>query len=693
MSRRAARSSRGRSSRVSARRSASRAPAIEARRRAALDARDFGRRRRARGRDLRRLGRRRRARRVAAAGEPDRLDLPRASVARARPQRRRAYALRRARRTDGRLPGGLAAWAAWYSANVVRRVLRRRSSSPPAVPGRTPADAALAARALGRRVPDRALRRGAALDAGRARRVPAVTNPVGVDGSAGRRRSARRRSRSSSLGARRRRPSRSCSASAARAASSGSSSSVLMAARVVATALFVAARPSRASSAPRPRIALTLLGVLAHPGRDRRRDAALPAVRDRPRDLADARLRRADGDPRRGVRRARARGAGGVLVVRGRLGPRDRRLDARGRGALPAAALARAALRRPPLLPPPLRRAAHARSVRRAAARAGRPRDAARRPARRRRGDDAAGARRRSGSGASAREPRAASVGSPGARGARVALTVAALRRSSGSRRRPATRTIVGRRVSRSSSSSSPRSSARSSPRASRRTRSAGSSSRIGARARASARGGYATTSLLARARACCRRRVAAWFASWSGLLDFCSSRSFRAAALPDRAAPARRWRPCSGRASAGGPADRDRRGARPGPARGRAPAVDEPARGSTRGRAMRSPARASASCLLVRARRRRSRRSSCVSAARAGVERQQLKWFARRRASLARLHVVVADDVARSLAALATRVLLAIVAHPGRDRRRDPALPAVRRRPRDLADARLRRR
>ena len=46
----------------------------------------------------------------------------------------------------------------------------------------------------------------------------------------------------------------------------------------------------------------------------------------------------ADGDPRRGVRRARARGAGRVLVVRGRLEPRDRRLDARRRRAVPAAA-------------------------------------------------------------------------------------------------------------------------------------------------------------------------------------------------------------------------------------------------------------------------------------------------------------------------------------------------------------------
>ena len=91
---------------------------------------------------------------------------------------------------------------------------------------------------------------------------------------------------------------------------------------------------------------------------------------------------------------ARARRAGGVLVVRGRGEPRDRRVDARRRRALPAAPLARPALRRPPLLPPPLRRAAHARGVRRAAARA-RSTSATltRRAARRRPGDGAAGTR------------------------------------------------------------------------------------------------------------------------------------------------------------------------------------------------------------------------------------------------------------------------------------------------------------
>ena len=52
--------------------------------------------------------------------------------------------------------------------------------------------------------------------------------------------------------------------------------------------------------------------------RRRDRDPALPPLRHRPRHLEDARLRRAHRDPRRGVRRARARGAGRVLVVRGR---------------------------------------------------------------------------------------------------------------------------------------------------------------------------------------------------------------------------------------------------------------------------------------------------------------------------------------------------------------------------------------
>src|SRR4029079_9489781 len=67
------------------------------------------------------------------------------------------------------------------------------------------------------------------------------------------------------------------------------------------------------------------------------------------------------------------------LVVRRRLGTRDRSVHAGDRRALPAAALARAAGGRRALLPPPLRRAADARRVRRAAARARRARRAARR--------------------------------------------------------------------------------------------------------------------------------------------------------------------------------------------------------------------------------------------------------------------------------------------------------------------------
>jgi hypothetical protein len=51
------------------------------------------------------------------------------------------------------------------------------------------------------------------------------------------------------------------------------------------------------------------------------------------------------------------------------LGPRDRGLDAGGRRAVPARPRAHPGRGRPPLLPPPLRRPAHARRVRRAAAR------------------------------------------------------------------------------------------------------------------------------------------------------------------------------------------------------------------------------------------------------------------------------------------------------------------------------------
>ena len=67
--------------------------------------------------------------------------------------------------------------------------------------------------------------------------------------------------------------------------------------------------------------------------------------------------------PRGRVRRARARAA--VSRPSRAAGPRDRRVDAGGGGAVPAGAVARAGGRRPALLPPALRRPAHARGVRR----------------------------------------------------------------------------------------------------------------------------------------------------------------------------------------------------------------------------------------------------------------------------------------------------------------------------------------
>ncbi len=78
---------------------------------------------------------------------------------------------------------------------------------------------------------------------------------------------------------------------------------------------------------------------------------------------------------------------GGVLLAQLVIGAeraRRRDLHARRRRALPPGAGAHPGPRRPPLLPPPLRRRAHARGVRHAAARRGRARPRGRRPARRR---------------------------------------------------------------------------------------------------------------------------------------------------------------------------------------------------------------------------------------------------------------------------------------------------------------------
>ena len=110
------------------------------------------------------------------------------------------------------------------------------------------------------------------------------------------------------------------------------------------------------------------------------RDPAPPAVRHRRRHQPHAGLRRAHRDARRRVPRRSC--CCSALAV-GDVGPRGRRVDAGGRGAVPARCAARIqALGRPALLPPPLRRRADARGVRRPPARRDRPRGARRRPAR-----------------------------------------------------------------------------------------------------------------------------------------------------------------------------------------------------------------------------------------------------------------------------------------------------------------------
>ena len=90
-------------------------------------------------------------------------------------------------------------------------------------------------------------------------------------------------------------------------------------------------------------VAISVAARLRRPlGRARR--APLPPLRHRPPDHAHALVGRAHGRCSGRLRGARAGGPGGVLVVRRRLEPRDRRLDARRRGAVPAAPLARAAV-------------------------------------------------------------------------------------------------------------------------------------------------------------------------------------------------------------------------------------------------------------------------------------------------------------------------------------------------------------
>ena len=105
------------------------------------------------------------------------------------------------------------------------------------------------------------------------------------------------------------------------------------------------------------------LGILTMVVAAGHRDPALPPLRHRRRDQPHAGLRCADGDARARVPRRRAAAAARAATADRELQPRDRRLDARRRGALPPGACAHPGGRRPPLLPAQVRRAAHARAL------------------------------------------------------------------------------------------------------------------------------------------------------------------------------------------------------------------------------------------------------------------------------------------------------------------------------------------
>ena len=216
---------------------------------------------------------------------------------------------------------------------------------------------------------------------------------AGPDG--GRRRRGHRRTRSASPGAGR------CSTRSRHVAASLALLSIVLGALVAraagcrrargverlqlkwfaAAALLFARRPASAAFIAVPATTTSSSELLivdrtrADPGRRRRRDPALPALRHRRRDQPRAGLRRADRDARRDVPGAGAAGRAGGRP----LGLRGRGLDAGRRGAVPAGARAHPGCGRPALLPPPLRRGADARGVRGAAARRGRPRGAGRR--------------------------------------------------------------------------------------------------------------------------------------------------------------------------------------------------------------------------------------------------------------------------------------------------------------------------
>jgi hypothetical protein len=102
-------------------------------------------------------------------------------------------------------------------------------------------------------------------------------------------------------------------------------------------------------------------GVRDHPHRGGDRDPEVPPVRDRPGDQPRARLRRADRHAGRGLSGLRAGRAAGD---RRRVTALGRGVDAGDGGALPPGARPDPGGCRPALLPPPLRRCAHARGVR-----------------------------------------------------------------------------------------------------------------------------------------------------------------------------------------------------------------------------------------------------------------------------------------------------------------------------------------
>ena len=291
--------------------------------------------------------RRRRPDRHAPAAEPDRLAVPglrrrrRGRLRGATPTRTRALV------TDpGSLPGGDVAASiaahAWHPAFgflVVRACCcsptagcsRRAGAGSRAtvVPTAAGASAGLRVRAS-----PRASRRSTRMPASRC-------SAAVVDESLGRLRLAAALQLCSLLVAGGVARSSGCGARRARSASRSSGSSTRSRSSMFAFPV----------GAVRARRGVRRLPVPADPDRGGGGDPQVPALRHRRRDQPHAGLRRADGDPRRRVSGQRAAVA---AAPEPELGPRDRGIDARGRGAVPAGPRTHPGARGPPLLPPPL---------------------------------------------------------------------------------------------------------------------------------------------------------------------------------------------------------------------------------------------------------------------------------------------------------------------------------------------------